>query len=350
MSTNTLDRLSFIDILKIGATFAIVLLHVSALYVRMDAQLLNPSGTLPYIINSLTRVALPLFMMATGTLLLRDRYRFNLKNKFTFIAKTYIFWSALYICADQVLRLYVGDDLLSPAEMIVGWIRGPYHFWYLQMLLGFYLLMPLLARLKGLQTLSYAMLLLFVITYIYNPLAPHLPVCVQTFIGQIILTTPSAMLFYFLLGAWLYRVPHRRKLAIGSAISILVGIGIRLYQLFSTPTYQDSSLFQPLNSYSELLIAAGVYYLLAYLFRNYQAGKKIQYLSKCTLRIYVVSALVIYGYQVFIQPSWDSLVPWPTLSIVLWSIVVFLCSWLIAHVLMRKDRALQARRTKRTSR
>lgn len=178
MSTNTLDRLSFIDILKIGATFAIVLLHVSALYVRMDAQLLNPSGTLPYIINSLTRVALPLFMMATGTLLLRDRYRFNLKNKFTFIAKTYIFWSALYICADQVLRLYVGDELLSPAEMIVGWIRGPYHFWYLQMLLGFYLLMPLLARLKGLQTLSYAMLLLFVITYIYNPLAPHLCQCV----------------------------------------------------------------------------------------------------------------------------------------------------------------------------
>lgn len=350
MSTNTLERLSFIDILKIGATFAIVLLHVSALYVRTDAQLLNPSGTVPYIINSLMRVALPLFMMATGTLLLRDRYQFNLKNKFTFIAKTYIFWSALYICVDQALRFYIGDELMSPAEMIVGWVRGPYHFWYLQMLLGFYLLMPLLARLKGLQTLSYATLLLFVIIYIYNPLSPHLPVCVQTFANQVILMNPSTMLFFFLLGAWLYRVPHRPKLAFAAAVSVLVGLAIRLYQLFSTPTYQDSSALQPLNSYSELLLAAGIYYLLAYLFRNYQSSAKVQYLSKCTLRIYVASALVIYGYQVFIQPSWDALVPWPTLSIVLWSIVVFLGSWLIAHVLMRKDRALNARRAKRTSR
>lgn len=44
MSMNSLERLSFIDILKIISTFAIVLLHVSAIYVRMDAQLLNPSG------------------------------------------------------------------------------------------------------------------------------------------------------------------------------------------------------------------------------------------------------------------------------------------------------------------
>ena len=350
MSMNSLERLSFIDILKIISTFAIVLLHVSAIYVRMDAQLLNPSGALPYIINALARTALPLFMMISGVLLLRDRYQFNLKKKFSFILKNYVLWSALYVVVDQVMRLYNGDVLLSPAEMVVSWVRGPYHFWYLQMLLGFYLLMPLLARLKGLQTLSYATLLLFIIIYIYNPLAPHLPVCVQTFADQVILMNPSTMLFFLLLGAWLYRVPHRPKLALAAAVAVLAGVGIRLYQLFSTPTYQASSALQPLNTYSELLLAAGIFYLIAYLCRHYKSGAKIQYLSQCTLRIYIVSALVIFAFQVFVQPTWDVLIPWPTLTILLWSVVVFLVSWLIAHVLTLKDRAWRARRDKRTSR
>ena len=51
MSMKTLTRLSYIDILKIVATFAIVLWHVSAVYVRMDAALLSPFGALPYVIN-----------------------------------------------------------------------------------------------------------------------------------------------------------------------------------------------------------------------------------------------------------------------------------------------------------
>ena len=47
MSMKTLTRLSYIDILKIVATFAIVLWHVSAVYVRMDAALLSPLGAAP---------------------------------------------------------------------------------------------------------------------------------------------------------------------------------------------------------------------------------------------------------------------------------------------------------------
>lgn len=66
MSMKTLTRLSYIDILKIVATFAIVLWHVSAVYVRMDAALFSPLGALPYVINLCVRFALPMFMMISG--------------------------------------------------------------------------------------------------------------------------------------------------------------------------------------------------------------------------------------------------------------------------------------------
>ena len=159
MSMKTLTRLSYIDILKIVATFAIVLWHVSAVYVRMDAALLSPFGALPYVINLCVRFALPMFMMISGALLLRESYAFNFKQKFSYIIKLYAVWSLVYVLADQAMRAASGGALLSPAEMLASWIRGPYHFWYLQMLLGVYLLMPLLVRLKGLQTLNYATLL-----------------------------------------------------------------------------------------------------------------------------------------------------------------------------------------------
>lgn len=32
--------------------------------------------------------------------------------------------------------------------------------------------------------------------------------------------------------------------------------------------------------------------------------------------------------------------PYQGLSILIWSVVVFLCSWLTAHILVKKDRAL----------
>lgn len=346
MSMKTLTRLSYIDILKIVATFAIVLWHVSAVYVRMDAALLSPFGALPYVINLCVRFALPMFMMISGALLLRESYAFNFKQKFSYIIKLYAVWSLVYVLADQAMRAASGGALLSPAEMLASWIRGPYHFWYLQMLLGVYLLMPLLVRLKGLQTLNYATLLLFVIIYIYNPLSPYLPQAVNDVAGQVILMRPSTMLFFMLAGACLHRVPLLRKLAI---LSALAGFAIRLYLLFSTPDYASASTVQPLYSYSELLMTVGLFYLTRYLCRSYEDGPRMQYLSKCTLRIYVSSALWISAYQFFIQPGWDALVPHQGLSILVWSVVVFLCSWLTAHILVKKDRALARRKRQRAS-
>ena len=343
MPPNSLSRLSYVDVLKILATFSIVVLHVSALYVRMDAQLVNPSGALPYVLNTLTRVALPLFMMISGALLLRDNYSFKMKEKIIFMLKVYALWSLFYMLLEQAFRLSSGAVPLSATEMLKNWICGPYHFWYLQMLIGFYLLMPLLERLKGLRTLNYATLLAFVVIYIYGPFAPHLPASLQPVITQIILVEPGTVLFFFLLGACVHRVPYSKKLAAVAALMTLVGLGLRLYLLFTAADYSQASALQPHTSYSELLLATGIFYLARYLCRHYNDGPRMQYLSKSTLRIYVSSALWIFLFERLLKATWDTFVSWPTLTILIWSVVVFLLSWLTAHLLTLKDRALRGK-------
>lgn len=62
--------------------------------------------------------------------------------------------------------------------------------------------------------------------------------------------------------------------------------------------YASASTVQPLYSYSELLMTVGLFYLTRYLCRSYEDGPRMQYLSKCTLRIYVNSALWISAYPV----------------------------------------------------
>lgn len=73
-----------------------MLWHVSAVYVRMDAALLSPFGALPYVINLCVRFALPMFMMISGALLLRESYAFNFKQKFSYIIKLYAVWSLVW--------------------------------------------------------------------------------------------------------------------------------------------------------------------------------------------------------------------------------------------------------------
>ena len=338
-----------LELIRMISFIFVIAIHVTNYYCRAWGKIPQAEYVFSLAVNVVSRMSVPCFLMISGALLLRESYAFNFKQKFSYIIKLYAVWSLVYVIADQAMRAASGGALLSPAEMLASWIRGPYHFWYLQMLLGVYLLMPLLVRLKGLQTLNYATLLLFVIIYIYNPLSPYLPQAVNDVAGQVILMRPSTMLFFMLAGACLHRVPLLRKLAILSALAALAGFTIRLYLLFSTPDYASASTVQPLYSYSELLMTVGLFYLTRYLCRSYEDGPRMQYLSKCTLRIYVSSALWISAYQFFIQPGWDALVPYQALSILIWSVVVFLCSWLTAHILVKKDRALARRKRQRAS-
>ena len=347
MTTPALKRLLYIDVLKIIATFLIIMLHVSALYVRQDAVLAETPTAFAYIINSLTRSALPLFMMISGALLLRDGYRFDLKHRFFLIARNYVIWSAIFVAAEQVMRALSGNDLLPFLTMITYWIRGPYHFWYLQMLLGFYLLMPILEKIKGLQTLSYATFLLFILCYIYSPLSPYLPDCVQTFLAQVVIIPAGYTIFYFLFGASIHRMPKGRKLMAASAAAIVGGIGLRLYQLFWGSATYGEVIGQPLFNYGELLMASGVFYLVFALCKDHPVPERIRRLSNSTLRIYIVSALFIFAYEYLLMDAWDRLVPSPTISILLWSVVVFFCSYWTARLLSLKDRVLRDHRQAR---
>ena len=102
--------------------------------------------------NTMSRFAVPVFLMLTGALILPkyDGLKPFFRKRFGRILPPFIFWSVVYFVVDlfgryaavraegdwlEVLRIFVDD-------MAFG---GQYHLWYIYMLLGLYLFMPVLA-------------------------------------------------------------------------------------------------------------------------------------------------------------------------------------------------------------
>lgn len=344
MSTPSLNRLSYIDTLKVLAAFMIVLLHVSAIYVDLSA---TPKGELVYFINTIVRPGLLIFMMVSGALLLRPRYTFNFKKKFLYIAKIYAFWSAFYVAFEQLTYAASGNPLLTPTEMVVHWVRGPYHFWYLAMLLGLYIFMPILTRLKDFQTLNYFVMLAFVLAYVIPYARPYLPDCVNDFISQMTIFNVGHILFFFIFGAWLNMLPLDKSLLRLTCFFFIVGLLLTIYQLHTAKSYDLLLADSPLKAFAQLFLSGGLFYMLRYAHQHHKSAERTLLLSKCSLHIYVTSAFVIYLYQYLIQPYWDALVPYPGLSVLIWSVVVFIISAGLAYMVFLKDRWLKRHRTEK---
>ena len=155
------------------------------------------------------------------------------------------------------------------------------------------------------------------------------------------------ILFFFILGAWLNLLPLDKSLLRFATFFFTLGLLLTLYQLHTAKTYDIVMAEGAIKSFSQLFLAAGIFYMIRYTYRNHSSSERMMLLSKCTLHIYVTSAFVIYLYQYLVQPHWDVLVPFPGASILFWGVMVFIGSTVIAYMVLLKDRWLKRYRTEK---
>ena len=155
--------------LRICATVAVVLMHVTSkefyvpATVSTEWQILN-------IYNGLTHWAVPVFVMISGAVFLDPEREVPIRKLFgKYILRIFIalvFWSAVYAVA------YTGIYLHGSArEVLNAFLEGHVHLWYLPMLIGLYLLVPMLRRITESPLLTKYYLIL---TGIFSILLPEL--------------------------------------------------------------------------------------------------------------------------------------------------------------------------------
>ena len=135
------ERTWYFDALRVIACSIVVLLHQSAQKFGDDVGSHNWMTFNFY--DSLSRWAVPVFVMISGALFLDPARSFvprvHLRRYLPRIVLSFVFWSAVYALWNYSMDMRLRD-------VVAGFFSGSVHLWFLYMIGGLYLLVPLLKK------------------------------------------------------------------------------------------------------------------------------------------------------------------------------------------------------------
>lgn len=231
-------RVYYLDILRLLATFAVILLHVSGIFMRENTISWYASHIYFYV----SKWCVPVFLMISGSLFLQPTKQVSIKQLFA----KYIFRLCYCLVVWQLLYSFVFNpfrpmllDLIhrNPIEYhAYPLIPFNYHLWFLPMLIGVYILIPIFKVIvTNRQVMIYYLLLWFLFeTYSF---LRTIPILQNESLNYIIDSFHFGMAYgysgYFLLGYYLSTINISKQLYHASLIGGLVLLGgTILYSFF----------------------------------------------------------------------------------------------------------------------
>ncbi|NJM45781.1 MAG: acyltransferase family protein [Alkalinema sp. RU_4_3] len=341
-------RLLHADVIRAWATLAVVLLHASVLYVDRWQQVPISWWWIGNIVHSLSRCAVPLFILLSGALLLGNG---KVESLGTFwrkrLGKLLIpggLWSIVYLCFCQSPE----TAALPWFQQVLGLLAKPAygHLWFLYMILGLYMVTPVLrvaVRYADRATLRYYLILWFILCQMLPFLTAvlKLPTVYLTNFFNINGLAGMFILGYFL--DTLPLTPHLRRWAAGLAIGGWVSVAVATPLVINPLTGNPSTVIYDATSPLTLGLSIGIYLLLKSL-PNHQLSQQYPWLyraiggiSGASFTIYLAHMLPFYGLQSGRWPLWiDTLTMNPLWLIPVLTIGNLLACWGL-HQLLRRS-------------
>jgi surface polysaccharide O-acyltransferase-like enzyme len=251
-----------VDLIRTIAIVGVILLHAARdLTIQQMGQFEIVRWVTVDIYQSLGRVGVPLFVMLTGALLLQPSKNESIsgffKKRWARIGLPFIFWGAVYFAYD----FFVLNHAITANAIVQGILTGPYyHFWYLYMLMGLYLLTPIL-RILVAHAENKILKYFTILWFLGASIIPFAGLLTTYHLDSNVLTI-TGMVGYFVLGAVLLTVKMRR-----SVVAMIMAIGIALtvigtYALAATVGGGTMFFFQEYLSPTMILASVMLFLLL----------------------------------------------------------------------------------------
>ncbi len=332
------ERIGYFDLLKVVAAYAVVILHVSAQN-WYKADINSAEWKVFNVYDSMVRWSVPVFVMISGALFLNGKQsvgRIFRKNIFRMVT-AFCFWSFLYTVVDYLQGVKGGNVVLQ-------FLRGHYHMWFLFMIVGLYLIVPCLRKVVESDFLvKYFLALALAFTFL-------LPQCLSLipFVSENAGSTASAIwrdanfhftlgyAAYFVLGYYLDKCSIGRKAEGAVYLLGLAGFAITAAcsQMLAGHLQEASTLFYGYFTVNVLLESVAVFVFFKKHCRiSGSPGRKvvIQKLAKYSFGVYLAHVLVLE--QMSRKMGWDTLSFHPVISVPLNGLVVFGASFCISAIL-----------------
>lgn len=333
---STIKRTVYLDILRIIAIFAVVWLHTAA----QDFRNCYPSDEwmVKNVYDTLSRWAVPVFVMISGALFLDAERRVNTRRLFSHnilrLVVIYVVWST-------VLTLHKGVAGMSIGEVVQKIIDGPIHLWFLKMLIGLYVLVPILRVITRKRTteeyfLAVVMVMGIVIPTVAKLLQVFCPAISESFsllIDSFELTVSTRFVTYFVLGHYLHRfsLTKRARLMIymSAVMSVVAVTWLTAYA--SSLAGKTDTMFYDCDNVFTLFESIAVFIAM----RNARVSKNIQptltTAARLSLGVYVLHIPVL-TFFIHRTGGMGETMGW-VLFVPGLAIVVFICTYVAVAIL-----------------
>lgn len=342
MKEQVKDRNIKPDLLRIISAIAVVLLHVSAQYA--DSLPVNSTDFgIAVAFNSLTRFAVPVFVMISGELFLNTQKTISVKriwiHNILRLAIVFTLWSFLYYVFQSVYFWHFDFYRQGIVRTVVGIVYATKHLWFLYMIAGLYALTPILrewVQKAEEKNIRYFINLFFIFQIARTTLQVLINKSLTDEISSILTVTElSGYLGYYVLGFYLskYGVPKRTR----TAMYILLPIGIvanavlsimlsRIRDIYSPGIYDSFGVFTFFNCVALYLLAESIAAKLKF------KTSFVTNLSKDTFGVYLAHIMI---WDIVKEEIPDGVFGPVILAIPVFTVIVCIASFALSALIRR---------------
>jgi len=341
-------RIVYFDYLRLAATVAVVLIHVASFcWYDFDSDSFRWNVLNFYLVA--VRWAVPVFVMLSGALFLsRDTDISQLyKKNILRLVVAYFAWSVFYALALIAGRWLVYEEFTSTfGSVVLDILGGYYHMWFLPMIVGLYMCVPVIRQIViNKKVARYFLALAFVFAYAL----PQLIQLCRDFTGGWLLDLANQVdaivsyevkislvlgyTAYFILGYLLEEatLTKKQRTLVYSLGAVGFVASVALNSIVSWKTGEPCSTYFEPFCVNTLLVVTAVHTLFKY--RDYPHEKRnrlVSALARCSFGAYLVHAFVLdtLGMLGLDATLWHPLISIPAITLIA-AVLSFGISWVI---------------------
>lgn len=284
------------DYLRALSCIAIIMLHVSGSYWgAVD------TGNLEFLVmavyNGLTRFAVPVFIMLSGAFVLdvsKENTITKCLRRFGKLVLNFYLWSAFFAFQGIGIKLLTGkvvtDELWKTSLQRFLW--GHHHMWFVFLILGFYILVPILRTIVANKSITEYFLLLWIG---FRFIIPTISVWINWYlldnwIAHLNLNILIGYLGYFILGYYIRKYGVSKKAQWGIYVLGICGLVYSLVQtvIQSRQLGEVIETFYSPGTWNVLFFSLAVFVFFGQRKEIHLWEKNITKVAECSFIIYMI--------------------------------------------------------------
>jgi surface polysaccharide O-acyltransferase-like enzyme len=262
---NSNDRLVWASNIRVAATLAVILTHVASGFPSVSPDIHSFQWNVGNIVLSATRFCVPFFLLLSGALLLKKKEDVDVffKKRFSRILLPFAFWSIIY----SFYSLFSETNASSLSFFQIFkflyhhfFFKAFYHLWFMFVLIGLYLIFPILAGwLRNVDRKEIRYFLFFwAVIIICNFTIGYFPAGIE-------LQYISGYIGYPILGYYLaYFVDNNKRTLLFAIISSFTGIFLTIITtyFYSSKSGHFDAKYYDFLSPNVLMMSVGIFLMI----------------------------------------------------------------------------------------